>query len=118
MPQPAPPPLPAPTPFTRLAARVAARPRAVAGLFAVLLTLSAFYAASVAQRLPAGGFDVPGSDSYRVSALSQERLGVGKPDLVLLYRRTDGGDMKTPQAAALVSDALDPVLSDEDVLGV
>ena len=118
MPQPAPPPLPAPTPFTRLAAWVAARPRAVAGLFAVLLTLSALYAASVAQRLPAGGFDVPGSDSFRVSAVSQERLGVGKPDLVLLYRRSDGGDMKTPQAAALVSDALDPVLSDEDVLGV
>src|SRR5262245_40390280 len=118
MAQSAPPPLPAPTPFTRLGAWVGARPRTVAALFAVLLAVSAVYAASVAQRLPAGGFDVPGSDSFRVSAVSQDRLGVGKPDLVLLYRRTDGGDMRTPQAAALVTDALDPVLADEDVLGV
>src|SRR5262245_42270802 len=118
MPVPALPPLPGHTPFTRLGAAVAAHPRFVACAFAVLLAISAVYAATVAERLPAGGFDVPGSDSFRVSAVSQERLGVGKPDLVLLYRRTDGGDMKTPQAAALVSDAIDPVLSDPDVLGV
>ena len=84
----------------------------------MLLAVSAVYAASVAQHLPAGGFDVPGSDSFRVGEVSQQRLGVGKPDLVLLYQRTDGGDMKTPQAAVLVSDALDPVLADPDVLGV
>jgi len=115
---PALPPLPQPTPFTRLGAWVSDRPRGVAAVFAVLLAVSAVYAASVASRLPAGGFDVPGSDSFRVSEISQERLGVGKPDLVLLYARKDGGDMKTPQAAALVSDALDPVLADPDVLGV
>ena len=118
MPPPALPPLPDPTTFTRLGVWVAARPRRVAALFAVLLAVSAVYAASVAKRLPAGGFDVPGSDSFRVSEVSQQRLGVGKPDLVLLYQRTDGGDMKTPQAAALVSDTLDPVLADPDVLGV
>ena len=118
MPPQAPPPLPAPSPFTRLGSWAAARPRSIAAVFAVLLALSGAYAASVAQRLPAGGFDVPGSDSFRVGAVSQERLGVGKPDLVLLYRRSDGGEMRTAQAAALVSDALDPVLADEDVLGV
>jgi len=110
--------VPAATPFTQLGAWVTARPRAVAAAFAVLLALSAVYAAQVAQRLPAGGFDVPGSDSFRVGEVSQARLGVGKPDLVLLYRRTDGGEMKSAQAAALVSDALDPVLADPDVLGV
>jgi RND superfamily putative drug exporter len=87
------------------------------GVFAVLLAVSAVYATTVAQRLPAGGFDVPGSDSYRVGEVSQERLGIGKPDLVLLYERSDGGDMKSAQAAVLVSDALDAALADPDVLG-
>jgi RND superfamily putative drug exporter len=53
-----------------------------------------------------------------VGEVSQQRLGVGEPDLVLLYSRTDGGDMKTAQAAALVSDALDAAVADPDVLGV
>ncbi len=110
-------PLPDPTPFTRIGAWVADRPRAVVGAFAVLLAVSAVYGASVSQRLPAGGFDVPGSDSFRLSEISEQRLGLGKPDLALLYRRTDGGDMKTATAAALVSDALDRVLADADVLG-
>jgi uncharacterized membrane protein YdfJ with MMPL/SSD domain len=113
-----PPARPTPTAFTRLALLVTARPRAVCAAFALLLLLSGVYAAEVAQRLPAGSFDVPGSDSFRVTEVAQDRLGVGKPDLVLLYERTDGGDMKTPQAAALVSDALDAVVTDPDVLGV
>jgi RND superfamily putative drug exporter len=103
--------------FSRVGYFVAARPRLVAAVFAVLLAFCGAYAATVAERLPAGGFDVPGSDSFRVSDVSQERLGVGKPDLVLLYQRTDGGDMRSAQAAVLVTDALDPVLSDADVLG-
>ena len=111
------PPLPAPSPFTRIGAFVCARPRAVVATFALLLAVCAVYAASVAERLPAGGFDVPGSDSFRVSEVSQHRLGVGKPDLVLLYQRPDGGDMKSVEAAVLVSDALDAVLADPDVLG-
>jgi RND superfamily putative drug exporter len=90
--------------------------RVVAG-FAVLLAAAGFVAAASSRHLPAGGFDVPGSDSYRVTELSEERLGIGKPDLVLLYRRSDGGDMRSPQAAALVTDALDPALGDADVLG-
>src|SRR5688500_14613072 len=106
------------TAFTRLGAFVAARPRTVCAAFALLLALSGVYAAEVARRLPAGSFDVPGSDSYRVTELAQDRLGVGKPDLVLLYERTDGADMRSPQAAALVSDALDAVVADPDVLGV
>jgi uncharacterized membrane protein YdfJ with MMPL/SSD domain len=106
------------TAFTRLAAFVAARPRTVCAAFALLLALSGVYAAEVARRLPAGSFDVPGSDSYRVTELAQDRLGVGKPDLVLLYERTDGADMRSPQAAVLVSDALDAVVADPDVLGV
>ena len=118
MPESTPPELPPATPFTRLGAWVAGRPRGVSAAFALLLAASAVYATRVAERLPAGGFDVPVSDSFRVSEVSQERLGVGKPDLVLLYARTDGGDMKSAQAAALVSDALDPVLADPDVLGV
>jgi RND superfamily putative drug exporter len=104
--------------FTRLGAWVTARPRAVCAVFALGLALSGGYAAEVARRLPAGSFDVPGSDSFRVTEVAQARLGVGKPDLVLLYERTDGGDMKSSQAAALVSDALDAAVSDPDVLGV
>jgi RND superfamily putative drug exporter len=113
-----PPPLPAPTPFTRLGAFLADHPRAVCAAFALLLVLAGAYAAEVARRLPAGSFDVPGSDSFRVTELAQDRLGVGKPDLVLLYERTDRGDMRSAQAAALVTDALDAVVSDPDVLGV
>jgi RND superfamily putative drug exporter len=113
------PPAPAPSagPFAALGAWVAGRPRQVAAVCAVLLAISAFYAATASRHLPAGGFDVPGSDSDRVTELSQQRLGVGKPDLVLLYRRSDGGDMRSSQAAVLVSDALDAVLGDPDVLG-
>jgi RND superfamily putative drug exporter len=118
MPREVPPELPPATPFTRLGAWVSARPRAVSAAFALLLAVSAVCATSVAQRLPAGGFDVPVSDSFRVSELSQQRLGVGKPDLVLLYARADGGDMRSAQAAALVGDALDAALADPDVLGV
>ncbi len=110
-------PLPASSPFTRIGAFVSARPRVVVASFAVLLAVCGVYAASVAERLPAGGFDVPGSDSFRVSEVSQARLGVGKPDLVMLYQRTDGGDMKSVEATVLVSDALDAVLADADVLG-
>jgi RND superfamily putative drug exporter len=112
---PAPP--PSGGPFVAIGAWVARRPREIAACFAVLLAISAVYAAAASRHLPAGGFDVPGSDSDRVTELSEQRLGIGKPDLVLLYRRGDGGDMKTSQAAALVSDALDAVLDDPDVLG-
>jgi len=114
----APTPLPEPTPFTRIGVKVAGRPRAVMTIFAVLLAVAGVYGASASQHLPAGGFDVPGSDSFRVTEISEERLGIGKPDLVLLYRRTDAGDMRSAQAAALVSDALDSVLLDDEVLGV
>jgi RND superfamily putative drug exporter len=117
MPPTAPPPLPSAGPFVAIGAWVAGRPRELAAAFAVLFVLSAVLAASASRRLPAGGFDVPGSDSDRVTELSEQRLGIGKPDLVLLYRRTDGGDMRTSQAAALVLDALDAVLDDPDVLG-
>ncbi|MEN8160766.1 MAG: MMPL family transporter, partial [Myxococcota bacterium] len=114
-----PPPTDAPSgPFAVLGAWVARRPRAICAAFAVLLGFAAVYAASVAERLPAGGFDVPGSDSFLVAELGEARLGVGKPDLVLLYRRTDGGDMRTARAAVLVTDALDVALEDPDVLGV
>jgi len=113
----APGPLPSAGPFVAIGAWVARRPRFVTGLFAVLLAFAAFYAASASRHLPAGGFDVPGSDSDRVTELSEQRLGIGKPDLVLLYRRSDGGDMRTSQAAALVLDALDPLLDDPQVLG-
>jgi len=105
-------------PFGAVGAWVARRPRSVCAAFAVLLTCSGVYASSVAERLPAGGFDVPGSDSFQVAELAQERLAVGKPDLVMLYRQRDGGDMRTAQAAALVTDALDAVVDDGDVLGV
>ncbi len=115
--QPSPAPPPAAGPFVALGAALVRRPRTVAAVFALLLALAGLYAASVSQRLPAGGFDVPGSASDRVTELSEQRLGIGKPDLVLLYRRSDGGGMRTSQAAALVSDALDPVLDDPDVLG-
>jgi RND superfamily putative drug exporter len=108
---------PAPSPFGRLGAWVAARPRAVLAGCALLLAVSAFYGAAASRRLPAGGFEVPGSDSHRVTRISAERLGIGKPDLLLLYRRSDGGGMRSSQAAALVSDALEGVLADAEVLG-
>ena len=117
MPATAPAPPPSAGPFAAIGASVAKRPRAIAAGFAALLVLSAVYAASASRHLPAGGFDVPGSDSHRVTDLLEQRLGIGKPDLVLLYRRSDGGDMKSSQAAALVFDALDAVLDDPEVLG-
>ena len=117
MPATSPAPPPSVGPFAWIGVFVAGRPRTVAAAFFALLVVAGFYAASASQHLPAGGFDVPGSDSDRVTELSEQRLGIGKPDLVLLYRRSDGGHMKTSQAAALVFDALDAVMDDPDVLG-
>ena len=51
------------SPFARLGASIARRPRAVLGLFAVVITAMGFYGASVEEHLAVGGLDVPGSES-------------------------------------------------------
>jgi RND superfamily putative drug exporter len=100
-----------------MGAWIAARPRTVVAMFAVLLAISAFYGASVRERLTAGGNDVPGSESDRVTEVSERRLAIGRPDVVLLYRRSDGGDMRSSTAAAAVTDAVFGLLAEDGVLG-
>ncbi|HSJ96112.1 MAG TPA: MMPL family transporter [Myxococcota bacterium] len=104
------------SPFARLGAWIAARPKPVLAAFAVLLALSAAYGSSVADHLPTAGLEVIGSESARVREESARRFGVGSADVVVIYRNPEGS-VRDPLFGSRVVDALDPVLSDEGVLG-
>ena len=51
--------------FSRLADAVLRRPRTVVAVALVALVVSAGFGAAVVDRLTAGGFEAPGSDSQR-----------------------------------------------------
>ena len=55
------------SPFARLGRALYARPRAVALAFCVAALGAAAYGAAVADRLQAGGLEVPGSESDRAT---------------------------------------------------
>jgi len=104
------------SPFARLGAWLAARSGRVLAAFAVLLALAAGYGASVADHLPTAGLEVIDSESAHVRVESARRFGLGSADVVVLYRNPDG-DVRDPDFASRIFDALEPVLADEGVLG-
>ncbi|WP_084759760.1 MMPL family transporter [Nocardia mangyaensis] len=76
--------------MTALARLVLARPRAVLAVVVVFIGLCAAYGAGVTERLSAGGFTDPDSESALVDRVVTEHLGPQSPDVVALYTAPDG----------------------------
>jgi RND superfamily putative drug exporter len=102
--------------FARLGGWIADRPRPVLAVMAALLAAAGFYGASAASHLPAGGFEVPGSESDRAVREAERRFGIGSADVLALYR-DPGGDIRNLQIGTRILDLLEPVLEDEGVVG-
>ena len=104
------------SPLARLGASTARHARAVMAAFVVLLALAASYGASVTEYLSAVELEVIGSESARVRAEAARRFGIGAADVLVLYGNPDG-DVRDPLFAIRIIDGLEPVLSDDGVLG-
>jgi len=95
---------------------VSARPRAVVLAFAAASLAAGIYGADVAERLQAGGLDVPGSESHRAADRLAQRLRLGAPDVIAVLDRPEG--MRDAQFASLVLDGSDVLAEDESVLTI
>jgi len=102
--------------FARLGAWIADRPRTVLAVFAVLLAIAGYYGASAAEHLPAGGFEVPGSESDLAVKEAQHHFGIGTADVLVLYRDPEE-DVRDASFGTRILDALEPLLQDEGVVG-
>ncbi|GAA0595634.1 MMPL family transporter [Streptomyces crystallinus] len=76
----------------KLAALVTVRRRLVLLVSVLFCVVAGGLGASVATKLSAGGFDVPGAESTRAAATLDRRFGSGEPDLVLLVTAPGGVD--------------------------
>jgi len=104
------------TPYARAGSAIArAREWVVAG-FAALLAVAAIYGSSAADHLPAGGFEVPGSESDRAVKEAERRFGIGAPDVLVLFR-DPSSDVSDPLFGAEVLDLLELVFEDPGVVG-
>jgi putative drug exporter of the RND superfamily len=102
----------APGAMTRLATFVLRNRRRVLALGAAAFVLAGAYGAGAVDRLSAGGFDAPGSESARTTAYLEEQFGAGPVDLVLLVT-AKGGDVDDPAVEA-AGQALTAELAGED----
>jgi RND superfamily putative drug exporter len=102
--------------FARLGHAIAARPVPILVLFAALLAVAGFYGATAAQHLPAGGFEVPGSESDQAVKEAERRFGMGSADVLALYRDPNA-DVRDSQFGAVILDLLDAVLQEDGVVG-
>jgi len=102
--------------LARLGAWIAGRPRAVLAAFAVLLAAAGLYGASAAEHLPAGGVEVPGSESDLAVKEAERHFGIGSADVLVLYR-DPRADVRNVHFASLVLDLTDTVLQNEGVVG-
>ena len=104
------------TVFARLGAAIAHRARLV--LLAALAALvgAGLYGASVEEHLPAGGLEVPNSESDLAARDAARRFGVGSADVLVLYRNPEG-TVRDALFGSQILDALDPVLADPGVVG-
>ncbi|HTO53567.1 MAG TPA: MMPL family transporter [Myxococcota bacterium] len=103
--------------LARLGAWIADRPAAVLVVFAALLAAAALYGASAADDLPAGGFEVPGSESDLAVKEAESHFGVGSADVLALYR-DPGGDVRNAQFGSVIVDLGDGLLGSPGVVGV
>ena len=100
-----------------IAAWLADRPRAVLAVFAVLLAVAGIYGASAAQHLPAGGFEVPGSESDLAVKEAEHHFGIGSADVLVLYRDPDH-DVRNVHFGSWLFDLSDGLLQNPGVVGV
>jgi RND superfamily putative drug exporter len=98
--------------YSRLGRWLAGSRRPVLALFAVLLAAAAWYGASAASHLPAGGFEVPGSESDLAVKEAERRFGVGSADLLILYGDPEG-DVRDPLFSSEILDLLDPLIAED-----
>ncbi len=102
--------------LARLGAWIADRPRALLAIFAVLLAAAGFYGASAAEHLPAGGVEVPGSESDLAVKEAERHFGIGSADVLVLYR-DPRVDLRNVHFASFVLDLTDRILQSEGVVG-
>ena len=102
--------------FTQVGRAICARPRAVALAMAVVALVAGLYGANVAEKLLAGGIDVPGSESDRAAKRITERLGLANGDVVAMLYSPDR-DVRDPEFVSTVLDGLGQIYEDEAVLG-
>ena len=102
--------------LARLGGWIADRRGPVLAVMAALLAAASVYGASAASHLPAGGFEVPGSESDRAVKEAERRFGIGSADVLVLYR-DPGADVRDAQFGARILDLLEPVLEDASVVG-
>ena len=84
-------------------------------MMALLLAAASVYGSSAASHLPAGGFEVPGSESDLAVKETERRFGIGAADVLVLYRDRSA-DVRDAQFAARILDMLQPVLEDPSVV--
>ena len=104
------------SPLARLGGWLADRPRSVLAVFAVLTAVAAFYGSSAAEHLPAGGFEVPGSESDLAVKEAESQFGIGSADVLALYR-DPSADVRNAQFGSAIFDLIDGVLGSEGVVG-
>ena len=102
--------------FARLGGWIADRPRPLLVLFAVLVTVGGIYGASAASHLPAGGYEMPGSESDQAVKEAEKHFGIGAADVLALYRDPED-DVRDSIFGSQILDMLEPVLADEGVVG-
>lgn len=105
------------SPFARLGRFVALHAPAVLLGVAVVLLLAIAYGATVSRHLAAGGLEAVGSESAYAREVLSERFGISGADVLVVYRNPTG-TVREPLFGTRIVDALEPVLSDEGVLGV
>jgi RND superfamily putative drug exporter len=102
--------------FARLGAWLARRARLVLIAAAVLLVVAGLYGSTVEDHLPAGGLEVPGSESDLAARDAAKRFGIGSADVLVLYANPDG-PVRDALFGSQIIDALQPVLEDPGVVG-
>ncbi len=104
------------SPLARLGAWIADRPGSVLAAFALLLAIAALYGASAAEHLPAGGFEVPGSESDLAVKEAERHFGIGSADVLALYR-DPRADVRNVHFGSWVLDLTDGLLASSGVVG-
>src|SRR5690606_7825436 len=100
--------------LARIGAWIAARARRVLLAFVAAMIAAGLYGSSVAERLPAGGFEVTGGEAWHAARATEAHFGMGAADVVVVYRNPEG-DVRDALFGIQIVDVLDPVLQDPGV---
>ena len=90
--------------FRRLASTTVRHRRLVLALTGVLLVVAGAGGGGVMDKLKAGGFFDPGSESANAETILQEQFGAGEPDLVVVVTADEGTTVDDPAVVAAAGD--------------